>query len=142
MVNTDNGDTNHQLMTAEIETLNSFRFSSGLALSVYLDLSSTWRKEEAVDMARSLVRRRLRELQRSEEDWQAVQEDLDLIQIYLRTNSNRQAIGVVIFSCAQDLFWRAYPLWTPIKTEVHIGAELNTRQLLEAAERVKERSVA
>ena len=72
MVNTDNGDTNHQLMTAEIETLNSFRFSSGLALSVYLDLSSTWRKEEAVDMARSLVRRRLRELQRSEEDWQAV----------------------------------------------------------------------
>lgn len=142
MVKVDDDDTNHRLLTTEIETLNSFRSRSGLALSVYIDLRSTQQKEKANDMVRSLVRRCLEDMKCSEGDWEAIQEDLDLIQIYLRTNSNRQAIGVAVFSCAQDLFWRAWPVWTPIKTEVHIGPEFNTQQLLEVMERVKAKSVA
>jgi hypothetical protein len=142
MVKVDNGDTNHQLLTTEIEALNSFRSDSGLALSVYIDLRSTQQKEKAIDMVRSLVRRCLQDMRCSEKDWEAIQEDLDLIQIYLRTNGNRQAVGVAVFSCAQDLFWRAWPVWMPIKTEVYVGPEFNTRQLQEVMERVKAKSVA
>lgn len=142
MVKVDDGDTNHQLLTTEIETLNSFRSRSGLALSVYIDLRSTQQKEKAIDTVRSLVRRCLEDLKCDERDWETIQEDLDLIQIYLRTNSNRQAIGVAVFSCAQDLFWRACPVWAPITTEVYIGSEFNTRQFLEVTERAKAKSVA
>lgn len=138
----DSRDTNNLSMTTEFEVLTSFHSHSGLALSVYLDLRSTRRREKALETVRLLIHRHLRNTQHSEEDWEILQEDIDLIQMYLRTNGNRQAVGVALFSCAQELFWRAYPIWAPIKTEVHIGTRLNTRQLMEVLERAAEPSVA
>lgn len=138
----DSRDINTLSMTTEFETLTSFRSHSGLALSVYLDLRSTRRKEKAIETVRLLVHRHLQNMQHSEEDWETLQEDIDLIQIYLQTKGNHQAVGLALFSCAQELFWRAYPMWTPIKTEVYIGTQLDTRQLMEVLERTREQSVA
>jgi hypothetical protein len=60
----------------------------------------------------------------------AIQEDMEIVGLYLTTNGHRQHAGLAIFSCAAELFWRAYPLQNAIPTQVTVGPAFDLEPLL------------
>lgn len=119
------------LVAEELDILSQFTAQNGLALSVYLDLRSTHAQQRAADTARHLIQAHLKESGIGDEAMEALQEDLDVIRLYLTTNGGRDAEGVAMFSCAAELFWRVYPLSAPVSNVVHVGPRFNVRPLLE-----------
>jgi hypothetical protein len=67
---------------------------------------------------------------------EVLKEDMEIIGLYLRANGHRNHAGLAIFSCAAELFWRAYPLPVPVPTQVTIGPRFNVEPLAEAVELV------
>ena len=121
----------------EIEALKNYRTQGSLALSAYIDLSSADLKSTADHLLKDRIEARLRELDVDINERGSLQEDLELIEIYLNTNGNRRAAGVAVFSCAEELFWRAYLLPVPVDMHVHIGSELDPEPLVEVFERIR-----
>jgi hypothetical protein len=114
---------------ADLEVLDKYNSPAGLAVSVYLDLESLPEPDTATQLLEELAEAQKRELGMDQASWDSLQEDLDIIRLYLRTNGNRHARGVAIFCCASEYFWRVYPLPTPIPTHMHIGPRLDTAHL-------------
>jgi len=119
----------------ELEALRRYRTQGSLALSAYLDLRSSERQAAAEDLLAERIQASLHELGIDGEQRASLQEDVELIQIYLSTNGNRKAAGVAVFSCAEELFWRAYLLPLPVDMRVHVGPELDVEPLLDVLER-------
>ncbi len=65
---------------------------------------------------------------------QAIREDMEIVGLYLQTNGHRQQGGVAIFSCAAELFWRAYALPVPPPTRVEVGEKFDLEPLLKLME--------
>lgn len=59
----------------------------------------------------------------------AIQEDIEIVSLYLKTNAHRRQPGLAIFSCAAELFWRAYPLPEPVPNRVVIGPRFDLEPL-------------
>ncbi len=122
-------ESDRTLTSTDLAVLDRYSCSSGLAVSVYLDLESLPERDTATRLLQQLAEAQKEELGMDEEDWSTLQEDLDIIRLYLKTNGNRQTPGVAIFCCASEYFWRAFPLPTPIPTHMHIGSRLDTTHL-------------
>jgi hypothetical protein len=54
---------------------------------------------------------------------------MEIVGLYLRTNGHRRHPGLAIFSCAAELFWRAYPLPRPVPNQVAVGPKFNLEPL-------------
>jgi hypothetical protein len=123
-------DSDRTLTSTDLAVLNQYSCPSGLAVSVYLDLESLPERDTATRLLQQLAEAQKQELGMDQDAWNTLQEDLDIIRLYLKTNGNRQAPGVAIFCCASEYFWRAYPLSRPIPTHMHIGPRLDTAHLV------------
>jgi hypothetical protein len=76
---------------------------------------------------------RLEECGRLPECREAIEEDMEIVGLYLKTNGHRKHAALAIFSCASELFWRAYPLESAIPTEVTVGSSFNLEPLKQYA---------
>ena len=93
----------------DIGILARFDGDGRQALSLYLDVSTPERRDSAVARARAHVTGALRD--REDQSASAsLAEDLEMVGIYLGTTAARGMRYVAIFSCASQLFWRAYPI--------------------------------
>lgn len=134
-------DSDHTLTSTDLAALDRYSCSSGLAVSVYLDLESLPDRATAARQLQQLAEAQKDELGMDQEAWSTLQEDLEIIRLYLKTNGNRQAPGVAIFCCASEYFWRAYPLPAPIPTHMHIGSRLDTAHLALLAQEIEKATV-
>jgi hypothetical protein len=115
----------------DLELLRSFDGRGNITLSVYLRLDTPHRRESAYE---EFVRQMQLCLSEScpRPEWRdAIQEDMEIVGLYLRTNGHRRHAGLAIFSCAAELFWRAYPLPVPLPTQVAVGPKFNVEPLQE-----------
>lgn len=106
---------------SDVEVLQSFNGHGHIALSAYLRLDTPERCEAAYDTFVRQMQARLEECGPQPECRDAIQEDMEIVGLYLKTNGQRHRPGLAIFSCAAELFWRAYPLPVPLPTQVTVG---------------------
>jgi len=117
----------------DLETLQSFNSHDHITLSAYLRLDTAERRAAAHQEFVRQMEMRLAECQPQPECREAIQEDMEIVGLYLKSNGHRQVAGVAIFSCAAEFFWRAYPLSRPLPTQVAVGDRFRLEPLLEAA---------
>lgn len=106
---------------SDLEVLRHFDSRGRFTLSAYLRLDSPGRRESAYDELMGLIRARLEECGSDPSCRDAVGEDMEIVGLYLKSNGHRKHAGLAIFSCAAELFWRAYPLEAAIPTRVTVG---------------------
>jgi hypothetical protein len=116
---------------SDLEALKSFDTRGSIALSAYLRLDTPEHRATAYERFLQLVQDRLDECGSDTECQEALQEDMEVVGIYLKTNGHRQHAGLAIFSCAAELFWRAYPLPVPVPTQVAVGPAFDLAPLSE-----------
>lgn len=115
----------------DLEALKSFDSRGNTTLSAYFRLDTLEHRESAHDEFMQQMKSRLEECGLSSDCREALEEDMEIVSIYLRTNGHRQHAGLAIFSCAAELFWRAYPLSVPLSTQVTVGSAFNLKPLAE-----------
>lgn len=115
----------------ELNRLRSFNGRGNYALTVYLRLDTPQHREAACEHFDQAVRACLESCTPQPECQEAIREDLEIVRLYIKTNGHRHYPGVAIFSCAAELFWRAYPLPVPIPTQVSVGSGFCIDPLLE-----------
>ncbi|MGQ9598671.1 MAG: hypothetical protein ACUVWZ_04580 [Anaerolineae bacterium] len=115
----------------ELNRLKSFHGNGNYALTVYLRLDTPQFRETAYEHFDQAVQACLERCASQPECREAIREDLEIVGLYIKTNVHRHYPGVAIFSCAAELFWRAYPLPAPIPTQVSVGSGFNVEPLLE-----------
>ncbi len=113
----------------DLEMLQSFKSHGGITLSAYLCLDTPHRRASAYDEFRQQVQVRLNECGPQPDCREAIKEDMEIVKLYLQTNGHRRHAGLAIFSCAAELFWRAYPLLVPVPTEITVGPGFNVEPL-------------
>lgn len=117
----------------DLEMLQSFNSHGRITLSAYLRLDSPHHRESAYDEFVQQMQARLDECAPQIECREAIKEDIEIVELYLKTNGHRQRAGLAIFSCAAELFWRAYPLAAPIRTQVKVGPRFDIEPLAQLA---------
>jgi len=100
-------------------------------LSAYLRLDTPECRASVVEEFMQQAQTRVEECGSRPECRAALQEDIEIVEIYLKTNGHRRNAGLAIFSCAAELFWRAYPLARPVPTQVTVGSKFNVEPLLQ-----------
>jgi hypothetical protein len=60
-----------------------------------------------------------------------IQEDIEIVSLYINSNAYRCGAGLAIFSCASELFWRAYSLPLPVPSQVAVGPQFDIEPLLQ-----------
>ena len=118
---------------SDLETLDSFDPRGRIALTAYLRMDTPERRDSAYDDFLRLMQARLDECGSHPDCREAIKEDMDIVKVYLETNGHRRHAGLAIFSCAAELFWRAYPLVFPIATQVAVGPKFNLEPLRQLA---------
>ncbi|MGD9049940.1 MAG: hypothetical protein PVF77_17945 [Anaerolineae bacterium] len=117
---------------SELDVLRAYDNPEHNRLSVYLRLDTPDRRQAAYEHFLQQVRlcldsrdprRMLREI---------IQEDIEITSQYINCNADRSGAGLAIFSCASDLFWRAYSLPIPIPSQVAVGPRFDIEPLLQA----------
>ena len=116
---------------SDLEALKSFDTRGSIALSAYLRLDTPEHRATAYERFVQLVQDRLEECGPDPECREALQEDMEVVGFYLKTNGHRHHAALAIFSCAAELFWRAYPLPTPVPTQVAVGSGFDVTPLSE-----------
>lgn len=111
----------------ELKTLTEFDGWDSLALSVYLQLDSPEKRRSAYETFKRCIAPHL-----DGNGKEAIlRDDLELVRTYLEANGGKRGAGLVIFSCARRLFWRAYLLPTPVPDRVELGTTFDVRPLEE-----------
>lgn len=118
---------------ADLAALQSFDSHGGITLSVYLQMDTPERRSSAYDELKRQALKQLKEGDPQPACREAIKEDMEIVGLYLRTNGHRRHSGLAIFSCAAELFWRAYPLPTPLRTQITIGPQFNIEPLKQLA---------
>jgi hypothetical protein len=118
---------------SDLATLDSFDPRGRIALTVYLRMDTPEHRDSAYDDFLRHMQARLDECGSQPECREAIKEDMDIVKVYLETNGHRRHAGLAIFSCAAELFWRAYPLAAPIPTQVDVGPKFNLEPLRQLA---------
>ncbi|MGC9334183.1 MAG: hypothetical protein ACP5JJ_08555 [Anaerolineae bacterium] len=116
----------------DLEVLQSFNGREHITLSAYLLLDTPERREAAYSEFMRLTKKRLEDCRPRPECQEAIHEDMEIVGLYLKTNGRRNHPGLAIFSCAAELFWRAYSLPVPIPTQVSVGPRFDVEPLKEA----------
>lgn len=114
---------------SDLEVLQSFDGHGSITLSAYIRLDTPKHRESAYNEFTQQMQVRLRECGSSPESCEALKEDMEIVGLYLRTNGNRGQVGLAIFSCAAEFFWRVYPLAVPLPTQVSVGPRFNLSPL-------------
>jgi hypothetical protein len=114
----------------ELEALEAFDSRGQITLSAYLSLDSLKCRDSAYEEFICGVEESLANCNPKPECQRAIREDVDIVGLYLRTNGHRWHAGLAIFSCASELFWRAYPLSWPVSTQVSVGPRFNVEPLM------------
>jgi hypothetical protein len=118
---------------SDLEVLKSFDGHGSIMLSAYLRLDTPEYRESAHSEFMRRIKSRLEECGGSLECREALKEDMEIVGLYLRTNGNRNYVGLAIFSCAAELFWRVYPLPAPLPNQVSVGPKFDVEPLSQAA---------
>ncbi|NIV38200.1 MAG: hypothetical protein GWN58_54930 [Anaerolineae bacterium] len=118
----------------DLETLQSFNGHGNTTLSAYLRLDTPERRKSVLDEFEQQMKARLDECGHEPECREALQEDMEIVGLYLRTNGDRNYQGLAIFSCAAELFWRVYPLSAPLPNQVSVGPKFDIAPLQQALE--------
>lgn len=116
---------------SDLATLQSFNSHGSITVSAFLRLDSPEYRESAYDEFVRQMQVRLEECGQDESCRKAIEEDIEIIEIYLKTNGHRDHAGLAIFSCAAELFWRAYPLEEPLASRVTVGLTFDVSPLLD-----------
>ena len=116
----------------DLEILRSFNGHGNITLTAYLQLDTPEHREKAYTDFMRLAQKRLEECRPRPECQKAIGEDMEIVGLYLKTNGHRNGPGLAIFSCAAELFWRAYSLPMPIPTQVSVGPRFDVGPLKEA----------
>jgi hypothetical protein len=116
-----------------METLDSFNTHGRVALTAYLRTDTRQHRDSAYDDFLQQMQTRLDECGTHDECREAIREDMDIVRVYLETNGHLRHAGLAIFSCAAELFWRAYPLSSPIPTQVSVGPGFNLEPLKQSS---------
>jgi hypothetical protein len=114
---------------ADLEILQSFKSNGHVTLSAYLRLDTPKNRESAYDDFVLHMRTCLEQCRPQPECRQALLEDQEIVRLYLGTNGHRHHTSLAIFSCAAEFFWRAYPLFSPVDTQVSIGSGFDVEPL-------------
>ena len=117
------------ILQADLAALQSFDSHGGITLSVYLRMDTPERRDSAYEEFKRQIKARLAECNPQPSCREAIKEDMEIVGLYLRTNGHRRHAGLAIFSCAAELFWRAYPLTTPLPTQVAVGPQFDLEPL-------------
>lgn len=115
----------------DLELLRSFDGQGNIMLSIYLRLDTPEHRDSAYEEFVRQMQVHLDACDPRPECREALQEDMEIVHLYLRTNGDRRRAGLAIFSCAAELFWRAYPLPVSIPTQVTVGPRFNIDPLME-----------
>jgi hypothetical protein len=113
----------------DLATLQAFNSRGNITLSAYLRLDTAELRRSAYDVFVHHTMARLDECTPRPECRERIKEDMEIVGLYLRTNGHRQHASLAIFSCAAELFWRAYPLESSVPTQVAIGPRFNLEPL-------------
>lgn len=117
---------------SDLQVLQTFNSRGRITLSAYLRLDTPQYRDSAYEEFVRQMQVRLDECGSQPECREAVQEDMEIVGLYLKTNGHRHHAGLAVFSCAAELFWRAYPLSVPLPTLVTVGPRFNVGPLLQA----------
>jgi hypothetical protein len=113
----------------EWDALKRFQGDTHLVVSAYLNLDSAAQRRAAYAEFMRQMQVRLEDCGARQDCREAVQEDIEIVRLYLKTNGERRFRSVAIFSCAPEYFWRAYPLPVPVPTQVTVGRHLDLEPL-------------
>jgi len=114
----------------EIQSLAQFNSRGNLALSVYLYLEPASSASPA-EQIEPLLQASLDRYAHDPERRRVLEEDIEMVRLYVRSNGNAQAGGLAIFSCSAEFFWRAYRLPRPVPTQVAVDAHFVTGPLVD-----------
>jgi hypothetical protein len=117
----------------DLELLESFDGNGNVLLTAYLQLDTPEHCKSAYEEFVKLARARLDACKPHPECRQALEEDIEIVGLYLKTNGHgpRRHPGLAIFSCAAQLFWRAYPLPVAPENQVEVGRRFDVGPLKE-----------
>lgn len=115
----------------DLDILRSFNGRGQYTLSAYLRLDTSALRDTAYQDFVQEMQIKLDECGSRKECREAIEEDMEIVGLYLKTNGHRQHAALAIFSCASELFWRAYPLSHPVPTKVSVGSKFDLEPLLE-----------
>jgi hypothetical protein len=113
----------------DLELLESFNGHGHIVLSAYLQLDTPQHRQAAYEEFMRQARARLEECGPRADCRKAIQEDIEIVSLYLKSNGHRRQPGLAIFSCAAELFWRAYPLPEAVPDRVVIGQRFDLEPL-------------
>jgi peptide chain release factor subunit 1 len=97
----------------DLQELVGFQNEESPVLSLYLDVDPT---KHATDEYKLVLRGLLKEVA-----GQAQREDVAAVERYFNHEYDWQGKGVVLFSCLEQDFWRAYPLAVPVDSHVYVS---------------------
>lgn len=117
----------------DLELLESFDGNGSVLLTAYLQLDTPEHCKSAYEEFLKLARARLDACEHRPECREALEEDIEIVGLYLKTNGHgyRRHPGLAIFSCAAELFWRAYPLPVALDNQVEVGRHFEVEPLKE-----------
>jgi hypothetical protein len=118
----------------ELKVLQSFNGHGNITLSAYLRLDNRQHRDTAYSEFMERMQESLDECGSSPDCLEALQEDMEIVGLYLKSNGHRHVPALAIFSCAAELFWRAYPLPEPLPTRVLVGPRFHVEPLVQAVE--------
>ena len=121
------------IASRDLELLESFDGNGDVLLTAYLQLDTPEHRRSAYGEFLELARARLDASEHRSEYRQALEEDIEIVGLYLKSNSQgtRRHPGLAIFSCAARLFWRAYPLPVALNNRVEVGRRFDVQPLKE-----------
>lgn len=117
----------------DLEVLRAYRSRGHTLLSVYLRLDSAAGRQGAYQQFVRLLRACLNNHELPPMCPEIIQEDIEIVSLYLTSNANHPGAGLAIFSCACELFWRAYSLPILIPSRVAVGPRFDIEPLLQVA---------
>jgi hypothetical protein len=115
---------------SELELLRSFNSHGHITLTAYLLVDSARVGDSVYEGFFREMQASLDRCKAQPECRQAIKEDAEIVALYLKTNGHRRHAAVAIFSCAAELFWRAYPLVVPVRPQVSVGPKFDLDPLL------------
>ncbi len=123
----------------DLARLAAFEADGRPALSIYLELTTAHKRKSASNIFETMANQQL-EARNVDRRWRKMlQEDIEIVQMYLSNSSFPCSAGLAIFSCACRVFWRAYPLPVAVPNRVYIGPTFNLEPLISALDAIKRR---
>lgn len=118
---------------SELSLLRGFGAGEHIALSVYLDLSTPERRGTALQRLEAALTPQLSGNDGIPPEQAAeLQEDMDMVRLYLKSSNGARAPYLAAFSCAPELFWRVYQLDAPVGEMVALQRTFHLGPLEEA----------